>query len=103
MKLLMELIAFLLFLFSASAQVENCYQYSCDTLGEITCVTTNDQERSVQLGSIYCNNDDLKFCDINDRLNGQCKAINKYYEPVTLYPGDPCTEKGYTDYCAYGP
>jgi hypothetical protein len=78
------------------------------------CVRTSENDKTITLNTIYCNNgtyqvmwllttiDKLMFCKINKQRTGQCVKINQYYEPKKLYPGDPCTSNDYTAACAYG-
>eukprot|EP00347_Sterkiella_histriomuscorum_P014652 403360065 len=67
-----------------------------------SCVKTSENDKTITFNTIYCNNDKLQYCKINDQRNGECVKINQFYDPKKLYPGDPCDEYDYTTVCAYG-
>ncbi len=44
----------------------------------------------------------LEYCSINTEWDGVCKVKNAYLDPITLYPGDPCSDGSFASVCYYG-
>jgi hypothetical protein len=43
-----------------------------------------------------------EYCDVNSNWEGICRPIPYFYEPIKLYPGDPCSPDDFKHTCAYG-
>lgn len=66
---------------------DQCYNVTCQALSYPQCVITSENDKTITLNSIYCNNgknltltilslDKMMQCKVNKQRSGQCVRIN---------------------------